>query len=155
MREPDMTFAIPTYRLRDVAETIEKYDENFSRNGHALDMVVFDDSSLANHEKYFPLLEQTRTVNELQYVGPREKEQFIAFLCKKVRNSAFEPIVRNLFRPSYGGNRNFALMYTLGELLISSDDDMRPEALIESSPETLAENEVCRGKLTKATDNGY
>jgi hypothetical protein len=155
MKAPEMTFAIPTYRLRDVADTIEKYDENFSRNGHALSIVVFDDSSLANHEKYFPLLEQTKTVNELQYVGPREKEQFIAFLCKKVRNSAFEPVVRNLFRPSYGGNRNFALMYTLGELLISSDDDMRPEALIESSPESLGENEVCRGKLTKATDNGY
>jgi hypothetical protein len=44
MRQPEMTFAIPTYRLRDVAETIEKYDENFSRNGHALDVVVFDDS---------------------------------------------------------------------------------------------------------------
>jgi len=155
MRQPEMTFAIPTYRLRDVAETVEKYDENFSRNGHALDLVVFDDSSLANHEKYFPRLEQTRTANELLYVGPREKEQFVAFLCKKVRNHSLEPLVRNLFRPSYGGNRNFTLMYTLGQLLISADDDMRPEALIESSPESLAEDEVCRGKLAKASDDGF
>jgi hypothetical protein len=155
MREPEMTFAIPTHRLRDVAQTIEQYDENFSRNGHALDMVVFDDSSMANHEKYFPLLEQTKTANELLYVGPREKEQFIDFLCKKLRNSGSEPMVRNLFRPSYGGNRNFTLMYTLGQLLVSSDDDMRPEALIECSPETLAENEVCRGKLIKASDGGF
>src|ERR1700675_3277390 len=137
MREPEMTFAIPTYRLRDVADTIEKYDENFSRNGHALHIVVFDDSSLANHEKYFPLLEQTKTANELLYVGPREKEEFIAFLCKKLRNPSGEPLVRNLFRPSYGGNRNFTLMYTLGQLLISADDDMRPHALIERSPESL------------------
>jgi hypothetical protein len=150
-----MTFVIPTYRLRDVADTVEKYDQNFSRNGHALNLVIFDDSSLANHEKYFPLLEQTRTANELLYVGPREKEQFIAFLCKKLRNSSVEPMVRALFRPSYGGNRNFTLMYTLGQLMISADDDMRPEALIESSPETLAENEVCRGKLTKSSDNGF
>ena len=38
--------------------------------------------------------------------------------------------MRNLFRPSYGGNRNCALTYTLGALLVSSDDDMRPYALI-------------------------
>jgi len=36
--------------------------------------------------------------------------------------------VRNLFRPSYGGNRNCTLMYTLGGLVISSNDDMRPYA---------------------------
>jgi hypothetical protein len=47
------TFAVPTYRLRDVGETIERYDENFWRNGHSVPMVVFDDSSQATHEKYF------------------------------------------------------------------------------------------------------
>jgi hypothetical protein len=150
-----MTFVIPTHRLRDVAETIERYDENFSRNGHALDIAIFDDSTVANHQKYFPLLEQTRTVNDLVYVGPQEKEQFISFLCKKLRDSKLDPLVRNLFRPSYGGNRNFTLMYTLGQLMVSADDDMCPEALIESSPETLGENEVCRGKLLKTSDDGY
>ncbi len=50
--EPDDTvLAIPTYRLRDVAETIEAYDTNFWRNGHAVKLMVFDDSSVANHEK--------------------------------------------------------------------------------------------------------
>lgn len=39
--------------------------------------------------------------------------------------------------------------------MISVDDDMRPFAYMEESVETLAENEVCRGKLFKAGENGY
>src|ERR1022692_820111 len=149
MNSDTAVFVVPTYRLRDVAETIEEYDEHFWSNGHSIKMIVFDDSSLANHEKYYPLLERTRTVNELYYVGPREKEQFLAFLNKKLlvlarhtvvkfihgpgplqkeqflaflnkklRDRKLESLVRNLFRPSYGGNRNFTLMYTLGVLMI-------------------------------------
>jgi hypothetical protein len=155
MRQPELIFVIPTYRLRDVAETVERYDDNFWRNGHSVKIVVFDDSSIANHEKYFPLLEQTRTVNDVYYVGPREKEQFVTFLTRKLRDAKLDPLVRGLFRPSYGGNRNFTLMYTLGRLMVSSDDDMRPDALIESSPESLAGDEVCRGKLVKPDDAGF
>jgi hypothetical protein len=155
MKQQELTFVIPTYRLRDVAETVERYDDNFWRNGHSVKIVVFDDSSVANHEKYFPLLEQTRTVNDVYYVGPREKEQFVTFLTRKLRDGKLDPLVRGLFRPSYGGNRNFTLMYTLGQLMVSSDDDMRPDALIESSPESLSGEEVCRGKLTRPNDNGY
>ena len=149
MNSDTAVFVVPTYRLRDVAEKIEEYDEHFWSNGHSIKMIVFDDSSLANHEKYYPLLERTRTVNELYYVGPREKEQFLAFLNKKLRDRKLESLVRNLFRPSYGGNRNFTLMYTLGDLMISADDDMRPHALIESSPESLNADEISRGKLLK------
>ena len=57
--------------------------------------------------------------------------------------------MKNLLRPSYGGNRNCALMYTLGELVVSSDDDMRPYALMEDSPESLEIEEVCRGRLVR------
>lgn len=155
--EPDNTvFAIPTYRLRDVAEAIEAYDANFWRNGHAVKLMVFDDSSVANHEKYFPLLEATRTANELYYVGPREKEEFIRFLNRKLHDKKLDSLVKNLFRPSYGGNRNCTLMWTLGKFLISSDDDMRPEALIEDSPESLAPGEIARGKLYRGNEKrGY
>jgi hypothetical protein len=52
MREPDLYFVIPTYRLRDVGETVEQYDEHFWRNGHSPTMIVFDDSSPAAQEKY-------------------------------------------------------------------------------------------------------
>jgi hypothetical protein len=155
MQANDLFFVIPTYRLRDVGETVERYDEHFWRNGHAVQMIVFDDSSPANQEKYYPLLEQTRTHNDLYYVGPREKEQFLGYLNHRLRDRKLEPLVKNLFRPSYGGNRNCTLMYTLGGLLVSSDDDMRPYVLMEHSPESLADDEVSRGRLHKTGQNGY
>jgi hypothetical protein len=46
-------------------------------------------------------------------------------------------------------------MYTLGSLMISADDDMRPYALVEDSPESLAEDEISRGRLVRAGENGY
>jgi hypothetical protein len=155
MHPKDLFFVIPTYRLREVGETVEAYDEHFWRNGHAVQMIVFDDSSPANQEKYYPLLEQTSTHNELCYVGPREKEQFLAYVNGRLRDKRLEGLVKNLFRPSYGGNRNYALMYTLGGLMVSVDDDMRPYALMEHSPESLNAEEVCRGRLYKRGQNGY
>jgi hypothetical protein len=151
----DLFFVIPTYRLREVGATIEQFDEHFWRNGHSVRMIVFDDSSAANQEKYYGLLEQTRTHNDLYYVGPREKEQFLAHLHERLRDKRLEGLVKNLFRPSYGGNRNYTLMYTLGGLMVSSDDDMRPYSLMEHSPESLNPDEVCRGRLHKANENGY
>jgi hypothetical protein len=151
----DLFFVIPTYRLRDVGETIEHYDEHFWRNGHSVRMIVFDDSSPVNQEKYYPLLEQTKTHNDLYYVGPREKEQFLAYLNSRLRDKRLEGLVKNLFRPSYGGNRNYTLMYTLGGLMVSADDDMRPYTLMEHSPESLNPDEVCRGRLHKVGQNGY
>ena len=155
MQDPEIFFVIPTYRLRDIGEAVERYDEHFWRNGHSVPMIVFDDSSPANQEKYYPLLEQTSTHNNLYYVGPQEKDQFLAYLNQRLRDKRLVGLVKNLFRPSYGGNRNFTLMYTLGGLMISSDDDMRPYTLIEDSPESLADDEMCRGKLVKAGQNGY
>jgi hypothetical protein len=151
----DIFFVIPTYRLRDVGETVEQYDQHFWRNGQSVQMIVFDDSTPSTQEKYFPLLERTRTHGDLHYVGPKEKDRFLAHLNLRLRDTRLEGLVRNLFRPSYGGNRNFTLMYTLGGTMISADDDMRPYALMEDSVETLAEDEVCRGKLLRAGENGY
>src|ERR1017187_6327994 len=148
-------FVIPTYRLRDVGETVRHYDEHFWRNGHSVRMMVFDDSSPAAQQKYYPLLEQTRTHNELYYVGAREKEQFQAYLNGRLRDKKLAALVKNLLRPSYGGNRNYTLLYTLGGLMVSSDDDMRPHALVEHSPESLGDDEVCRGRLHKIGDDGY
>jgi hypothetical protein len=155
MQDPDLFFVVPTYRLRDVGETIKQYDEHFWRNGHSVRLLVLDDSSPANQEKYYPLLEQTRTHNDLFYVGPKEKAHFLAFLNERLRDRKLEPLIKNLFRPSYGGNRNCTLMYTLGGIMLSSDDDMRPYAFVEDSPESLREDEVCHGRLYKAGQNGY
>ena len=75
MKVPDLTFVIPTYRLRDVAETVDAYDEHFWRNGHDVRIVVFDDGTLANRDKYYALLEANATYNPVYYVGPHEKER--------------------------------------------------------------------------------
>ena len=155
MAANDVFFVIPTYRLRDVGETVEAYDEHFWRNGHSVPLIVFDDSSPVNQEKYYPFLEQTKTHNEVYYVGPREKDQFIAILNQRLRDKRLDSLVKNLFRPSYGGNRNYTLMYTLGAKMISADDDMRPYAFMEPSPETLGENEVSHGRLHRAKETGF
>ncbi len=63
--------------------------------------------------------------------------------------------MRNLFRPSYGGNRNFVLIYTIGDVVISSDDDMRPWALVTNGCESLDNNEISKGKITKKNENGF
>ena len=118
-------------------------------------LIVCDDSSPVAQEKYYPLLEQTSTHNELLYVGPREKEQFLGYLSRRLRDKRLDGLVKNLFRPSYGGNRNYTLMYTLGGLMVSSDDDMRPYALMEHSLESLGDGEVSRGRLHRAGQNGY
>jgi hypothetical protein len=48
MDTPAFSFVIPTYRLRDVNETVECYDQHFWKNGHSVRIVVFDDSISAN-----------------------------------------------------------------------------------------------------------
>src|SRR5580698_2861166 len=155
MNDPETYFVMPTHRLRDVGETIHEYDEHFWRNGHSPKMIVFDDSTPTNVEKYFSHLEQTKTKSDLFYVGPRQKEEFLAYLNSRLRNKRLEPLVKNLFRPSYGGNRNFTPMYSLGGLMVSSDDDMRPYSLMEDSPESLETDEISRGRLHKVGKNGF
>jgi hypothetical protein len=155
MQEKQLSFVIPTFRLREVGQTVEQYDEHFWRNGHSVPIIVFDDSSPANHEKYYSILEGTATHNELYYVGPREKEEFIDYLNHRLTDKRLQGLVKSLFRPSYGGNRNYTLMYTLGTLMVSADDDMRPYTLMEHSPESLEPDEVCRGRLHRKGENGY
>src|SRR5580698_2013581 len=155
MNDPETYFVMPTHRLRDVGETIHEYDEHFWRNGHSPQMIVFDDSTPTNVEKYFSYLNQMKTRCDLSYVGPRQKEEFITYVNSRLRNNRLEPLVKNLFRPSYGGNRNYTLMYSLGGLMVSSDDDMRPYSLMEDSPESLEDDEISRGRLHKVGTNGF
>ena len=95
--DKNLSFVIPTNRLRDVGETVEEYDEHFWRNGHSLEIIVFDDSTSVNQEKYFPQLERTRTHNKLYYVGPREKDEFLSYLNGRLRDARLEGVVKNLF----------------------------------------------------------
>jgi hypothetical protein len=102
MKEQDLFFVISTYRLHEVGETVQQYDDHFWRNGHSVPMVVFDNSSPANQAKYYSVLERTTTHNELFYVGPREKDQFIAYLNQRLPDKRLQGLVKSLFRPSYG-----------------------------------------------------
>ncbi len=88
-------------------------------------------------------------------MGPKEKAEFVQTLVGRLGGRKLESVVKNLFRPSYGGNRNCTLMYTLGGFMVSADDDMRPDALIENSIESLGEREISRGKLVKASSGGF
>ncbi len=130
--------------------TIERHGQHFWRNGHSVRIMVFDDSSPANQEKYFSLVQQTCAHNDMYDVGPREEEQFLAYLNSRLREARLGGLMRDLFRPSDGANRNWTLTYTLGDLMASSDDDMRPYALMEGSPESLQAGELSRGRLYKA-----
>ena len=155
MLDPDLYFVIPTHRLRDFGQTVQEYDHHFRRNGHSPAMIIVDDSTPTNVEKYFEQLQQVKTHSDLFYVGPQQKEQLLSCIGSRLHNRRLEPLVRNLFRPSYGVNRNYSLMYTLGGLMISSDDDMRPYSLREDSPESLEDNEISRGRLHRVGQNGY
>jgi hypothetical protein len=107
MQERDLFFVNPIYRLREVGATVGEYDEHFWRNGHSVPIVVFDDSSPANQDKYYSLLERTTTHNHVYYVGPREKEQFITYLNQNVTNSDW--VCRNCAAVSLGRRMDYAL----------------------------------------------
>jgi len=115
-------------------------------------MTVFDDSGTLLHDKYFPHLAQRKTKNELFYVGPAEKAALREYLETKLGDTALTPLVSELFRPSYGGNRNYTLLYSLGTGLVSADDDMRPYALVEDDGAGFRQGEICRGKVVKADE---
>jgi hypothetical protein len=93
-QDKELSFVIPTHRLREVGETIEEYDEHFWRNGHSVQLTVFDDSVPVNQQKYYPLLEQTHTLQPVHYAGPAEKEQFLAYLNSWLRGRRFPADLR-------------------------------------------------------------
>ncbi len=123
---------IPTYRPEDIARTVRSYSSNFHRYGHDVPIIVFDDSDNSGSEVAVRNLNdaasQFRNGQELFYVGPREKRQYLEMLVNKL-GEGNRRVVEQIFRPSYGGNRNFILVYTLGEKFVSVDDDLSPEGI--------------------------
>jgi len=94
----ELSFVIPTYRLREVGKTIEEYDQHFWQHGHSVRLMVFDDSAPDTQEKYYRCLENTQTYQSVYYVGPREKDQFLNYLLQQLRDQKLEALVRNMFR---------------------------------------------------------
>ena len=125
-------FTIPTYRPKEVAKTVERYSDNFRGFGYSIPIMVFDDGKgEESRKKALKSLEEAEIdySGEVWYVGELEKRRFLSMLEKKTK---IDPtLLQKIFRPSYGGNRNFTLVYTLGNLFVSSDDDMHPVSLFE------------------------
>lgn len=146
----EVSLVIPTYRLKDVAETVLEYHANLDKYGHDLPVIVFDDSTIETHLRDFSTF-TSRVPPQILYVGPREKAGFLALLVEKL-GAEHEPALRRMLRPSYGGNRNHTLLYTLGEMFISADDDMRPHGLFHRQRELLNGKEVLKGLYIDKTD---
>lgn len=151
-----LTLAIPTYRSGDIAQTVSRYAHNFNIYDHSVPIFVFDDSnrkgarisegSLRVAAKNFP-------GQEVRYVGPHEKAKFLHNLVQKV-GSEHEDTIRRIFRPSYGGNRNFILAYTLGNHFISVDDDMAPRGIFTGEPTISPYGVISQGKFLFEQDMG-
>jgi hypothetical protein len=140
----EVSLVLPTYRLKDVAQTAEEYSKNLETHGHDIPIIVFDDSSHDIQKQHFYCLQNSKAKN-LRYVGPEQKAAFIELLLAKIGTER-EATVRKLLRPSYGGNRNNTALYTLGQKFISADDDMRPHGLFYHEPAMMSHREVLRGQ---------
>jgi len=139
-------FTIPTYRPQEVAETVARYSESFGNYGYSVPIVVFDDSKGEESRKKelnsFSHAEIDYS-GKVWYVGELEKKRFLSRLETKTK---IKPtLLKKIFKPSYGGNRNFTLAYTIGNLFVSSDDDMHPVALFEPR-KGLDEDEIAKGR---------
>lgn len=144
--DSQLTFVIPTYRPAEVAETVARYSENFRGFGYSVPIVVFDDGKGEESRRRALRAFSEEGIDypgKIWYVGELEKKKFLSKLESKTKIDG--ALLQRMFRPSYGGNRNFTLVYTLGNLFVSSDDDMHPEALYES-PKGLKEGEIAKGR---------
>lgn len=135
----EIKLTIPTYRNEHVSDTVRAYDQNFTKYGHEVPIFVFDDSPQETS------VDVSGVRNKVFYIGPSEKARFLDALIGRMCNENQE-LVKKIFRPSYGGNRNFTLVYTLGGKFISADDDMRPYGVIDRNNAKLNSREISRGR---------
>jgi glycosyltransferase involved in cell wall biosynthesis len=121
---------IPTYRIQDVYETVKAYSENLQKYGHNdVGIIIFDDSE--TNEEAIQNISKIKHKGGIYYVGKEEKAQFLNMTGITDRDKR-----AMILKPSYGGNRNFGVLYTLGEIYVSVDDDMRPHLLYVKGGET-------------------
>src|SRR5680860_666781 len=121
--EPFLIF-LPTYRFFEACGTVYKYYNNFQRHGHQIPIIVFDDlrQNELNINSYAH--EYFLHKSGILYVGQNEKAVFLNNLKSKLAGN--DKLIDKIFRPSFGGNRNFTLVYTLGKKMMTVDDDMSP-----------------------------
>jgi len=126
----DPCLVIPTYRIIEAAGTVQRYAHNFERYGQDLPIIVFDDARGGpSRRKGLDSLTSVNYDGPLFYVGESEKANFLSELQR--RTGIDMNLLKGMFKPSYGGNRNFTLVYTLGSRFMTVDDDMHPYGLRE------------------------
>lgn len=142
-------FTLPTYRIKHINDTLKSYTDNFKKYGHTdHSIIIFDDSMPELAAKYNEGIDSSYFSNPLFYVGAKEKEEFKILIKTKLKDKISDLEIHQIFRSSYGGNRNFTALYTLNGLMISSDDDMRPYGYIDRK-QNLNNLEICKGHLVK------
>lgn len=147
----NVQLVIPTMRLRDVAETVHDYRRNLDSYGHnEVPITVFSDANPETEEKEYQTLLDLGAQNVF-YVGHLEKAEFLDHLIVRVGSQHAETLREAFRRPdpqqkNYGGNRNFAQLYTLGDKFMTADDDMRPHGLFHIDRSALGEQEVLKGQ---------
>lgn len=138
----EFLLVIPTYRILEALQTAKRYAENFIFFGHEIPILIFDDGDKMPSSKEFSILEKMNYKPGIFYVGGEEKDLFINNL--EIKN---KKLISQIFRPSYGGNRNFTLAFTVGKKIITVDDDMYPYSFFNKERELLAKNELAKGKF--------
>ncbi len=138
----ELFFTIPTYRHRDVHNCVKEYFENFEEHRSHIPIIVFDDSPAEKSMITLQNLQKVKQMHpnaDIRYIGPSEKGVYLSELEKKDSSG----LVSEMLQPSYGGNRNWILLATMGHHFISVDDDMHPHGYFDeprkSNPSSVLE----------------
>jgi hypothetical protein len=146
-------FALPTKRIKDIETTIAAFTgvPGSGPIGTEVPLYIFDDSPVNLTERYPVKFPATTSLRQLFYVGAAHKAMVVSLIKERLGSTLASTLVDDIFRPCYGGNRNFTALYSLGKRLLSFDDDMRPFVLQPLRPELPSQtghrNLVSLGRL--------
>jgi len=146
------SFVLPTKRIKNIPETLAEFLPLIEDRPEAFSVTIFDDSPRGLANEVLPELKELKSKVPVSYVGVDEKTRFLDLLSERVCQPDYAPLLKEFFRPCYGGNRNFTALYTLGSHMISIDDDMRPYELRLDLSGPLKKREISRGTLVNSNN---
>ncbi|MBU5688755.1 MAG: hypothetical protein KQA41_00805 [Candidatus Aenigmarchaeota archaeon] len=130
-----MNIVIPTYRLPHVKSTVENWITYMRLYSQEIPIYIFGDEKDSKERDF--LNEINSNGYPIFYVGNREKDEFLSLLGKRLKKADLSFLNRDDLRsngykgPIYGPNRIFAMLYLIGEMYSSFDDDIRNWALVD------------------------
>ena len=143
----ELFFTIPTYRHREVHKCVDEYLNHFGVYNHQIPIIVFDDSPLDKSKitiNFLSKVKKERPSADIRYIGPVEKRKYLS----KLSSLNPDPLLPEMLCPSYGGNRNWILLATLGNYFISVDDDMHPYGIFNRTKKNNSDA-VLEGTYTR------